>query len=399
MSRRPIVAYAVFATAAFLLMGALGQAAWAALGTCSSNGICTFMGSSDGDTYTVNYNTSASTATFTISGKDTGSGSFTFTSTSTSVTIQGSETIDGVTSQINCTIYSNGTYSGQCGLFPGIFGGTTASGRSSTVQNAVTGSSQAVARSQVQSSISVLLNRIQSISRDIALSSAPPDQQSEQPHRIYSGMSAGSPDKKWGFWADGSGSYLSNNSKIAEFEGYGVTGLAGVDYNLDNRWLFGFSAGYVRTDVSVKAILGERIANGAQFGPYVSYVINQHFTVDGLFNYTRLANGVSGIGNFDSNRYTGAVNVNGFASAGGFGLTGFVGYAYAFENPDTAGVPAVIGGSPTTIHYGAVKIGGEAAYPMGNWEPYVPLTVEYQTTNTRDGTSRTGVTVGAGVRY
>ena len=36
---------------------------------------------------------------------------------------------------------------------------------------------------------------------------------------------------------------------------------------------------------------------------------------------------------------------------------------------------------------------------LGAFEPYVPLTFEYETTNPNDGTSRTALVVGAGLRY
>jgi len=51
------------------------------------------------------------------------------------------------------------------------------------------------------------------------------------------------------------------------------------------------------------------------------------------------------------------------------------------------------------VKYGAIRIGGEAAYPVGAWEPYVPLRFEYETTAPLDGTSRAALVVGAGLRY
>lgn len=376
-----------------LVLGTSDRPARAATlpGVCNGNGMCSFTGSFSGDTYTVNYNTNG-TGSFSVSGQDSGSGTFNFSNTSNSVTIIGTETIDGITSPLNCTITSSGSYSGQCGPIAVLFGGT---GNASAA--AVRGAAQTTVRSQVDATTAIIATRVQSISRDIARSKGNPNQQSEAPHLIYNGMSAGSPDHKWGFWVDGSGSYISDDSAVSSFEGYTVTGLAGVDYNIENTWLVGFSAGYVRTDVSVK-MFGPRVADGAQFGPYASYIISSHFTVDALFNYTRLSNAVIGTPSYNSSRYTGATNFNAFYDVGQFSLTGFLGYVYALENPDN-GAPAFIGTQPTTVHYSAVKLGGEAAYPMGNFEPYIPLTLAYETTDPHDGTGRFGVTVGAGFRY
>jgi len=202
-----------------------------------------------------------------------------------------------------------------------------------------------------------------------------------------------------GFWSDASGSYLSDDSAAAGFEGYGAAALTGVDYRLDEAWLIGFAAGYLRADLHVKATQGIRISNGAQFGPYVSYVIASHFSLDALFAYARLANGFSGIGNFDTNRYTGAANLNAFYDAAGFALTGFAGYAYALESPAAGAPPAAATPQPNVVRYGSLKIGGEIAYPLGDFEPYVPLSLAYETSRPRDGTGRVGVTPGIGTRY
>lgn len=315
----------------------------------------------------------------------------------TQLVLTGTETIGNTTQQLNCTLnVGNGTFSetGQCGLFQIGAAATT------PLATAIAGTSHATARAQVQSMINILSNRIGSISRDIAQSRGGGDQQSSGSPSSYSGLSAGTAAKDWGVWADGSGSYLRNDSSVAAFRGYGVTTLTGIDYVYRDTWVAGFTGGYVRTDVAVSALQGSKVSQGAALGPYLSYIINDHFTVDGIFTYNRLSNDTGGIGasSFNSNRYTTALNVNAFWESKAIKWTGTFGYAYALELP-SASAPASIGGVPTTIHYGAISIGGEAAYPIGRFEPYIPLTFQYETTQTRDGTGRAGVLIGAGARY
>ncbi|HYB55392.1 MAG TPA: autotransporter outer membrane beta-barrel domain-containing protein, partial [Alphaproteobacteria bacterium] len=222
----------------------------------------------------------------------------------------------------------------------------------------------------------------------------------DDPWGSSSGVSAGAPAKNWGFWSDGSGSYLDdNNAAVVKYSGSGITALAGVDYNLDNLWLFGFNAGYVRTDLNIPTLPGRRLANGLQLGPYISYIISSHFSADGIFNYTRLSNAASTLGHFDSDRFTGALNVNAYYDVEPFSLTGYFGYAYAVESPDSPTAPLTVAGMPTNIHYGTLKVGGEAAYPIGKFEPYLPVTFEYETTQTHDGTGRVAVVTGLGARY
>jgi hypothetical protein len=366
-------------------------------------------GSAPPVTFSITETASSTGDLFTLSGSGGGktiSGSFTeggATVPNAFERFRGTVTISGKTVPIDCTVLLNGTTTGSCAGLDSIFGslaaGLSAQSAQQVIANAATGASQAVTRTQVQNSVTLIMGRIQSISRDIALSLRSGQQsQVEDRPRFYNGLSAGSPDKKWGYWLDGSGSYLSNDGSVSTFEGYGVSGLGGVDYNYQNSWLFGFSAGYVRTDLSVNQLHGHRIANGAQLGPYVSYIVSSNVTIDTLFNYTRLSNSASGLSSFDSNRYTTAINLNIFTEPYGISLTSYGGFAYAWENPES-GAPSTVAGTSTTTHYGAFRFGLEAAYPMGNWEPYVPVRLEINTTKNKDQSGQFGITFGVGARY
>jgi hypothetical protein len=300
------------------------------------------------------------------------------------------------TAQLSCTgsQTSANTVTGSC---VAIVASSSSSSQGSSIST-LKGAANAITRGQVEISTDILSDRIRSFSGAIARSLDTGGQQSKLDRGYYSGLSAGSSDFKWGVWIDSSGYDLGDSSIVAKFNGYGLGELVGVDYLATNKWLLGFNAGYVRTDVHIPAIAGHRLEDGEQLGPYVSYIASPHVSGDLLFNYSRLSNTSTGLAGFDSNRYSGAANVNFFYDVGGFALTGFMGYVYAIENPSSA-APGLIGGVPTSVHYGAVKVGGEAAYPIDKFEPYVPLTVEYETTNPKDGTGRGVVIVGAGLRY
>jgi len=351
---------------------------------------------SNGDSFTITVET---TGTFSIVA--TGPQPFTYNITSigfsgTTLTFTGNETIGtGSPTAFSCTIdTATGSVSSGCGVLGTLFGG------SAGTSVAAAGAAHGTTRAQVEGTVQVLSNRIQSISRDIAMSQGG---SAENSRHSYSGLSAGSPDMKWGVWFDGSGSYLSNDSATAAYEGYGVTGLGGIDYLFQNSWLFGFDVGYARTDIRVNALMGNRIADTVQGGPYVSYIINSHFTADASAVYSRVFNTITTLAgsnsNYDSDRVTTALNLNGFTTTDfNLVLTGFVGWAYAYEAP-SSNAPNAIGGQPTMIHYSALRTGGELAYDIGDFEPYIPLTISYETTETRDGTGRLGVDVGIGMRY
>lgn len=213
------------------------------------------------------------------------------------------------------------------------------------------------------------------------------------------GMSAGSPAQSFSAWADASASYLKNDTVAFANEGYGVTALSGLDYAHSDSWLFGFTAGYARTQLKVKALSGEKVEQGALLGPYLSYIVNEHVAVDSSFTYGRLDNSFTGSSSFDADRFTGAANLDLFGDRGGFKLSAVIGYLYAYESPATASAPTVVAGFPTTQRYGAVKVSTEVAYPIGKFEPYLPLAYSYETTHPVDAVGRDTVTLGIGVRY
>jgi hypothetical protein len=289
-----------------------------------------------------------------------------------------------------------------CGLI--IFGETLGPGPSMATQTAATATTaaQGIVRSQAQTVVTIVSDRVRSISRDIARSFTP-GPLGQAPKASFRGISAGSADAVWGVWGDASGAFLKNNTAIG-YQGNSVVALTGFDYLYEKAWLGGFTAGYVHGDLSLKSTGGPRVSDGAVLGPYVSYIISPNASIDGQFQYTRLSNSVSaplaGLNaSFGSNRFTGSVNLNAYHDEGPWKLTGFTGYAYSWEGAENSILNNVPPYSSTT-RYGAWKVGGEAGYlVMPELEAYVPATLRVETTEPRDLTSRVSLEVGAGLRY
>lgn len=252
-------------------------------------------------------------------------------------------------------------------------------------------------RSQSNAITDTIFDRIRDLSRPLALSL----QRSTAELRLREWAVAFDPNDP-GVWGDPSGSFLNNDTAMG-YNGTSVVALAGVDTIIAKRWIAGFSAGYTHADLGFRSLSGDRLSNGAVFGPYAAYIFAPHWSLDGLFNYTRLSNSISTTfpgpsDSFGSNRLIGAVNLDFYADKGPFKLTGFGGYSYSWEGADNNLFSAT---PPFTnnIRYGAVKLGGEAGYRTGRFEFYLPLTLEYETTKPRDGSSRTALVVGIGLRY
>jgi uncharacterized protein with beta-barrel porin domain len=272
---------------------------------------------------------------------------------------------------------------------------------------------KAEVHSQSNTVIGMITDRLRTLSRDLAQGSAasletPPggtvilDNFSSNPVPKYNGLSAGSDVARWGLWANASGSFLNNDNPANPLDGTSVVALTGLDYIVDRQWIFGLSAGYTHADLSLSPSSVTRQADGALVGPYAAYVIGPNWSVDALVNWTSLSNNISAptpfpSGSYNSNRVTAASNLNYFTNYDAIKLTGFGGYAYTWEG----GNPGAVLGSAlaNNIRYGAIRIGGEAAYDFGAFEPYLPLTFEYETTTPNDGTSRAALVLGAGLRY
>jgi outer membrane autotransporter protein len=317
-------------------------------------------------------------------------------------------TINTQTRQVvsgNCPPFSALFPAGMAGIGTGGMAGTTttltpqqaaAMAAAPSTQNA----GVAAVRSQTLVVTNMISDRVRSISRDLARSLVQP---SSQPiGSSYRGIAAGSADSRWGVWGDASGSFIGNDTNVG-YDGTSVVALAGIDYILDPAWIVGFNTGYVRGNLGLKSYSGTRTSNGAVVGPYASYIISPNFSLDGQFSYTRLSNDIATVvpgpsGGWNSNRLTGAVNLNGYADAGPIRLTGFTGYAYTWEGSNNSILSGVAPFS-NNIRFGVLKLGGEAGCQFDQLEPYIPLTFEYQTTNPQDRTGRAALIVGAGLRY
>jgi hypothetical protein len=260
----------------------------------------------------------------------------------------------------------------------------------------------------------MITDHLREMSRDLAQGSAPgstptppggtvtlPDFSSNHPVDYkYTGASAGSPDTRWSVWANSSGSFLGNNTATG-YSGTSVVALSGLDYIVDPRWILGLSAGYTHADLSLTPSTINHQVDGAVVGPYAAYIINPNLAVDALFNYTGLGNTITApaplpAGSYHSDRLTGATDLDIFTNYDAIKLTAYGGYVYSWEG-NTASVvgPALA----NNIRYGAIRLGGEAAYDIGAFEPYIPLTFEYETTTPQDGTSRAALILGGGLRY
>jgi hypothetical protein len=406
---------AVLSLITFVSIGIVGTARAQTIvseGFNPKTGILTAQDSA-GDVYTANLTTLSLTgvstvpATFTAPGGPTQPVIFTVTPTGA-----GQFSATGDLPTLLLLACSVNTVSGvaTCGLKP-----TPA--LSTKIEQSLAAGTTGEVRSQATAVANTITARLRAVTRDLAQGLSPASAPAAPGDTVilkdfssdpslgykYGGLSAGSPDTRWGAWADSSGSFLGNNTSIG-YSGTSVVALTGLDYLVDRQWLLGMSAGYTHADLSLTPSTVTHDSDGAVVGPYASYVITPNLAVDALVNYTSLNNTVSSpvplpSGGYHSNRVTGASDLDIFTNYDALKLTGYGGYAYTWEG---GGASSVVGsglGTANNIRYGAIRIGGEAAYDIDGFEPYLPITFEYQTTTPDDETSRAALVLGGGLRY
>lgn len=406
--------YAAFLSAALVVLGSASLCAQTVSGPDAGGNFTTT--DANGNTYMFNLANVSTTGTSTLPVAVTPAGGRTQTDP---VTVQNltdslySAMGNLATGAISCTVnaQTRQVVSGSCPPFAALFpAGGTAPGGTTGIPIALTPeqaaavatapSAQAAGAGGVRAQSTVVSNsiarRLRSKSEELAQPAGFPLASA------YRGISAGSADTRWGLWGDASGSFIGNDTSEG-YSGNSVVALAGIDYILDPDWIVGFSTGYTHGDLGLKSFTGTRSSNGAVLGPYGSYILSPNFFIDGLVTYTRLSNNLATVapgpsGGWNSNRVTGAGNLNGFWDFDPFKLTGFTGYSYTWEGANNS----VLSGVPpfsNIMRLGLFKLGGEVAYRYDQFEPYVPLTFEYQTTRPEDTTGRFALIVGAGMRY
>ena len=285
----------------------------------------------------------------------------------------------------------------------------------SSLDQTVEETTQTAMRRQSGTVIGAIANHLHDIIREILRGRGSSSGSGDAPTGVVrlgeTGLSAGSNGMKYSTWADLSGSYLENKQGGTNaYQGWSQTYVGGIDTTLANSWVLGLTAGYVRADFGVPSLNnGSRHDNGQVIGPYVSYIIDEHYSVDASFNYTQLQNDVFSLAappfvpantrHFGSQRYTYALNGNYYRDIGPYSVVAFAGWIYSLEHQKGSADNTGANFSSANVRYGAWRVGGEFSYNYGNFEPYLPIGFEHEVTAPIDGTGRSAILIGAGLRY
>lgn len=330
----------------------------------------------------------------------------------------GTQTLNGQSTNFDCTfsLSAGQIVGGTCGeAFGAVIGsnvnsatGTPAAVQSTVVANTIETTTRSIVRDQVRTTNALLANRLRNITGQIVRSRATQVSQGSTMSQALgmTGLSAGSHDARFGAWLDASVTLLDNDNVQVRTDGFSEVALVGLDYRVTNDLIVGLSAGYQGAQLDVKTIRGRRESDGWVVTPYASWIFAPNLSLDASFGIaganTDVRNGLSGVtttGSFDSHRYTGTLNANAYLPAGNWFLSWFAGFSYSYETQDDYTDSAGARIDNDAIRYGVMRVGGEAAYRLGMFEPYALAVFELETEETRDGTDTETLIVGGGLRF
>jgi len=217
------------------------------------------------------------------------------------------------------------------------------------------------------------------------------------------GLSAGDMSKGVGVWVQGEYTYVDYDAAAAQFDGYIITGMAGIDkLLLNDRVLVGLSFGYEIGDYETTFNNGNVEQTGFLVAPYVSFRPNSIISIDATGGYGTFeidqdrrdtaTNNETFNSTTDATRYFGSAVINADHAYKKFLFGATAGASYTIESRDAftetgnAGNSVAVGASSTRI--GQALFGANVAYDAGKARPFASVRGEY------DFSKSEGITVG-----
>jgi len=233
-----------------------------------------------------------------------------------------------------------------------------------------------------------------------------------------SGLAAGEGfSKPWGIWGSYTRSESEDDFVSTAFDASRNSFLGGLDFGPTENLVLGLSFGYENADIDTSFNRGEQESEGWTVAPYAAVLVGDILSFD-------LAGGYSNIdidqfrtlpgtttrvnSEVDSDRWFLTGNVNASKAYGNWYLSGRVGLLYAEDTLDSFRESNGTIQPSQVSRIKQLRIGGDVAYTLGAFEPYVTATWErdFQRTEVRlapgvpqPEDDRDGAVVGLGVRY
>ena len=202
-----------------------------------------------------------------------------------------------------------------------------------------------------------------------------------------SGRSGASSLKDTALWANFGYTSLKNDFSSTAYDGHLVNGMVGIDTSPIDPLTVGIAFGYENLDLDTTFNRGTQEWNGYTVSPYAVYRFLRNYSIDATIAYSWLDTDVTRIGttgaasgNYDSDRWIGAVNLNGNWEIDRWRLGASIGYLYVRQDDDayveTGPGAGAVPGLRTRIGQG--RAGARLGYDFGTFEPYAKVRVDHE---------------------
>lgn len=210
----------------------------------------------------------------------------------------------------------------------------------------------------------------------------------------------------FGVWADGTWSRLQFGDGGVDFKGDMWSGYFGIDYEVNNRTIFGLAGGYEDQNFDTSLMHGAVAGSGMTAAPYMIYRLDDNLSVDFSGGYTWLdytsnyqdpffeADAYATTG---ADRWFAATDLNLDYLVESWHLGGRVGTFYAGKGVDSPFAGAASGGQMAAV--GDIRL-GYTFDVLDGLEPYVSALGRYAysdgTTDNADGALAIGASLNVG---
>jgi hypothetical protein len=199
------------------------------------------------------------------------------------------------------------------------------------------------------------------------------------------GIASGEEINGMGVWAQGAYTRLKDTNADTEWNGNVISGLVGIDKQIENKYIVGLSAGYEKTDLNTKFNGGTLDSKGLLIAPYASLMIDDMWSIDVTGGYQWLdydvertdTTGAVITGKFDSKRMFAAFVANADHTIDKLMLNGHLGGTYTREEQDAYTESNGVEVAKNSVALGQGVLGGRVAYNAGMAVPFFSATGEY----------------------
>jgi hypothetical protein len=193
------------------------------------------------------------------------------------------------------------------------------------------------------------------------------------------GLNAGDSIVLLGVWGGYSYTELDNDFSRTRYDGQRDMFLGGIDYSPSENVIVGIALGYENSNIDTKFNNGDADSDGWTIAPYLGLVLNDVWNLDVNFGWSDIdtdQDRAFGLitSDVDTERSFASVSLTGYTELDNWALVGRFGALYAESEDDDYTESDGTFVDSRTNRVTQVFIGGEATYPMGDFEPFVGAT-------------------------